>query len=174
MAGDGKVKPGTEYTNEDAHHDMVEVAKVLKSLVKQLPAINKRLEQLEQTKPQEQPSNHDEDDESFGEGDKRKALSALSQYVFNPEDKIMLHQMTNTPKRIAMALVIEHTVNEFINEHAFNPDSTVLVSDIFMKWFARVMRSIDGNLITQAMGFSQIEVEKQIEEGDRLEAKGEF
>lgn len=161
-------KGDEEYTMEDAKQDMKNVAKMIKTLSQQLQAqsqvMNKRLEQLEQAQGQ---SNNHEDDESFGEGDKRKALSVLSEYVFNPEDKKMLPQMTNTPNRMIMPIVIERTKNEFISEHAFNPDSKVLLSDILMKWFARIMRSRGGDLITQAMGFSQIEVEKGIEEAER-------
>lgn len=158
-----KPNPEKDYTIKDVEHDLKLIAKSIKTLASRAETTEKRVEQLENSTNR---TNNNEDEDSSAE-DKRKALSVLSEYVFNPEDKRMLPQMTNTPKRAAMALIIEHTINEFISEQVFNPDSDVLLSDIFMKWFARIMRSIDGNLITQAMGFSQIEMMKAGEEEER-------
>ena len=161
-----------EYTNENIRRDLQLIAKsinnnnqAITSLVAGNEAMGKRLEEVEYL-------TGEGEGDSFGPKDKGKALSVLADRVVNPDEK-MLPQMTETPDRMIMGIVIERARNEFINEHAFNPDSTALFSDIFMKWFAIVMRSRKRALIGEAMGFSQIEMEKQVEEEDRLESRSE-
>ena len=177
MATKGKKKgsnthPEEEYTNDDVRRALQLLTKstsdnnqAITALIANSNAMGKRLEEVEYL-------TGEGEGDSFGPKDKGKALSVLADRVVNPDDK-MLPQMTETPDRMIMGIVIERARNEFINEHAFNPDSTALFSDIFMKWFAIVMRSRKRALIGEAMGFSQIEMEKQVEEEDRLESRSE-
>ena len=160
-----------EYTNENIRRDLQLIAKsinnnnqAITSLIASNEAMEKRLEEVENMVGDE--------DDSFGLKDKRKALSVLADRVINPGVD-MLPQMTETPDRMILGIVIERTRNKFIQECAFNPDSDVLFSDIFIEQFNIVMRSRHRALIGEAMGFSQIEVEKQIEAEDRLESRGE-
>ena len=158
-----------EYTQEDMKHDMKEMAKMVKIMASNNRTVMERMETVENIVNNAVAV--EEGDESFGSEDKRGAAQWLSRRVIDPDEK-MLPQMTETPDRMIMALVVEHARNEFIREHAFNPDSEALFSDIFMKWFNIVMRSRNRALIGEAMGFSQIEVDKTMDEAARgLEAQ---
>ena len=164
--GDG-AKP---YTLEDVEHDMKTMAKFVKTIASNNRTVMERMETIENMVSNVVPAEQDED---FDNKDRKKALSLLADRVINP-DSTMLPQMTETPDRMILGIVIERTRNEFIREHAFNPNSDVLFSDIFMKNFHLIMRSRNRALIGEAMGFSQIEVEKQIDDEARgLEAQGE-
>lgn len=164
--GDG-AKP---YTMEDVEQDMKTMAKLIKTIASNNKTVMERMETVESIVNNAVAT---EEDEDFSSGDKRKALSILAERVINPDEK-MLPQMSETPDRMIMALVTERARNEFIKEHAFNPDSDALFSDIFMKHFHIIMRSRNRQLIGEAMGFSQIEMDKAIDEAARgLEAQGE-
>jgi len=164
--GDG-AKP---YTMEDVEHDIKELAKFIKTLASNNKAVMERIEAVENTVSNAITA---EEDEDYSPGDRKKALSVLADRVINPDSK-MLPQMTETPDGMIMGIVIEQARNEFIREHAFNPDSEVLFSDLVMKWFDIKMRARNRALIGEAMGFSQIEIDKAIDEASRgLEAQGE-
>lgn len=160
--GDGN----KEYTMEDVGHDLKLIAKTVNVLRNRSEAMEKRLEAVE-AMPSEA------EDEDFGEKDRKKALSVLADRVINPDDH-MLPQMTETPDRMLMPMIIKHAQNEFLKQKLENPDSKVLFSDILMKWCDIKMRSRHRALIAEAMGFSQIEVDKALDEAARgLEVQGE-
>lgn len=155
MAG----KDGNEkYTLDDAGHDLKLIAKTVNVLRNRSEAMEKRLEAVEAISGEE--------DEDFGEKDRKKALSVLADRVINPDDH-MLPQMTETPDRMLMPMIIKHAQNEFLKLKLENPDSKVLFSDLLMKWCDIKMRSRHRALIGEAMGFSQIETDKQMEEASR-------
>lgn len=176
MATKGKKKGSNthpaEYTNEDIKRDMQLIAEsisnsnqAINALVASNKAAEKRIEAVEDLAG---------DGEPFGPEDKAKSLSHLAKQVFSPnEDMLIQSGMTEIPNRMVMPIAVERTMNEFIKITAKNPKSNVLLSDLFMKNYAIVMRALRRQLIQEAMGFSQIEMEKQIEEGDRLESRGE-
>ena len=148
----GNNHPTKEYTNEDLGHDMRLIAEAIKKLTGRMEAVENMAKEGS--------------DEDFDQGDRRKSLSILVDNVINPSG-IMLPQMTETPNRMAIPLINEHTLNEYIGIVNKDPGSDVLLSDIWMKWYAIVMRSLRRQLIQEAMGFSQIEMEKQVEEDER-------
>lgn len=162
MAGkDGNHK----YTLEDVEHDMKIFSKLLKTVATNNQDINKRLEAVE--------AGVGEEDEDFGEKDRKKALSVLADRVINPDDH-MLPQMTETPDRMLMPMIIKHAQNEFLKLKLEDPDTKVLFSDLLMKWCDIKMRARHRALIGEAMGFSQIEMDKQMDEEQRgLESQGE-
>ena len=159
-----------EYTKEDMEQDMKTMAKLIKTMASNNRTVMERMETIENMVSNVIPVGEDED---FDNKDRKKALSILADRVINP-DSTMLPQMTETPDRMILGIVIERTRNKFIKECAFNPDSDVLFSDIFIEQFNIVMRSRNRALIGEAMGFSQIEVDKAIDDEARgLEAQGE-
>ena len=161
----GKDGNKQEYTLNDVEYDMKIFSKLLKTVATNNQDINKRLEAVE--------AMTGEEDEDFDSKDKRRALSKLEDDVINPGSH-MLPQMTETPDRMIMGIVTERTRNKFIKECAFNPDSDVLFSDIFIEQFNIVMRSRNRALIGEAMGFAQIGVDKAMDEEARgLEAQSE-
>jgi len=147
----GKKKP---YTLEEAEQDAETAAQVFKKIVERLEAIEDKLE-----------SNGD--DVSFGSEDKRRAAQWLAENVVDPDAK-MLPQMTETPDRLIVPLAVEYAKNEFIKIRMEDPDSLVLFSDLLFHWFAIMMRSRNRALIGEVMGFAQIQVDKEIEEGRKL------
>jgi len=158
------------YTMEDVEQDMKTMAKLIKTIASNNKTVMERMEQVENTVNNVATP---EEDEDFGPADRKKALSVLADRVINPDDS-MLPQMTETPDRLIVSLAVEHARNEFIKERLKNPDSLVLFSDLLMKWFSIIMRSRHRALIGEAMGFSQIEVDKAMDEATRgLEAQGE-
>ena len=159
-----------EYTKEDMEQDMKTMAKLIKTMASNNRTVMERMATIENMVSNVIPVGEDED---FDSKDRKKALSILADRVINP-DSTMLPQMTETPDRMILGIVIERTRNKFIKECAFNPDSDVLFSDIFIEQFNIVMRSRNRALIGEAMGFSQIEVDKAIDDEARgLEAQGE-
>lgn len=155
------------YTIEDAKHDLTEMVKIVKAFSKRFEATEQRLEAVESTT-----RNSKVEAEDFSSEDRKKALSRLADNVINPDDH-MLPQMTETPDRMLMPMIIKHAQNEFLKLKLENPDSKVLFSDLLMKWCDIKMRARNRALIGEAMGFSQIEVEKAVEEMRGLEAQGE-
>jgi len=163
--GDG----AKEFTLEDIVKDLRLVAKAVKTIRDRNEAMEQRLEAIESLAKNGEP-----EDEDFSDKDRKKALSVLADRVINPDDH-MLPQMTETPDRMLMPMIIKHAQNEFLKRKLENPDSDVLFSDILMKWCDIKMRSRKRQLIGEAMGFSQIEMEKAEEEVQRgLEAQGEL
>jgi len=158
-----KDKGKREYTLVDIEQDMETIGKALKVFAE-------RLEALEDAAAN---NGGEGNGDSFGSEDKRKALSLLAKMVINPDDN-MLPQMTETPDRLIVSIAVEHAKNEFIKIRMENPDSLVFFSDLLLKWYNIIMRSRNRALIGEALGFSQIEVDKAIEEAQQLESKGEF
>jgi len=158
-----KDKGKREYTLADIEQDMETIGEALKVFAERLEALE------DASANNEREGNGD----SFGSEDKRKALSLLAKMVINPDDN-MLPQMTETPDRLIVSIAVEHAKNEFIKIRMENPDSLVFFSDLLLKWYNIIMRSRNRALIGEALGFSQIEVDKAIEEAQRLESKGEF
>ncbi|GAG01995.1 unnamed protein product [marine sediment metagenome] len=162
----GKDGDKQEYTIKDIEHDMKIFSKLLKTVATNNQDINKRLEAVEAM-------SGGEEDEDFSSGDRKKALSRLADNVINPDDN-MLPQMTETPDRMLMPMIIKHAQNEFLKEKLDHPDSKVLFSDLLMKWCDKKMRARNRALIGEAMGFSQIEVDKAMDaEARGLESQGE-
>jgi len=169
MPKGGNANP-TEYTLADVQHDLKQMVKIAKSFASRFDAVEKRMDTLESTA---QNVNDGAEDDPFGAGDRKKALSVLADRVINPDDH-MLPQMTETPDRMLMPMIIKHAQNEFLKQKLENPASKVLFSDLLMKWCDIKMRSRHRALIGEAMGFSQIEVDKAIDEEARgLESRGE-
>ena len=160
MATKGKKKGSNthpeEYTNEDIRHDLQLIAE---SVVTSNSAIEKRLEAMEGL------VGSDEDDD-WGPKDRKRALSVLADQTINPDEK-MLPQMTETPDRMIMPMAVKHAQNEFLKILTQNPDTTVLFSDLLMKWIDIKMRSRKRALIGEALGFSQIETEKALDDEER-------
>lgn len=153
----GKDGDKQEYTIKNVESD-------LKLLAKTLNAVGKRLEVVEAIA-----SNVMTEEDSRGDSDstdKQKSLSILANRVFNPSED-MLIQMTEIPNRMVMPIVIERTMNEYIKIITTEPNSDVLLSDLFMKHYSIVMRALRRQLISEAMGFSQIEMDKTMEEEER-------
>ena len=148
-----------EYTIDDVGHDLRLIAKSVNVLRNRSEVMEKRLEAVESLAG----NMAAEEDEDFDPKDRKKALSVLADRVINPDDT-MLPQMTETPDSMIMPMVIKHAQNEFLKLKLQNPDSNVLFSDLLMKWCDIKMRARNRALIGEAMGFSQIEIEKQIEE----------
>ena len=154
-----------EYTIDDVERDMKLLIKAIKNTNQTVATIatngkitEKRLEAIE--------AMASEEDEDFGAADRKKALSVLADRVINPDDH-MLPQMTETPDRMMMPMIIKHAQNEFLKIKLENPDTKVLFSDLLMKWCDIKMRSRNRALIGEAMGFSQIEIDKAMEEASR-------
>ena len=145
-----------EYTNEDIRRDVQLIAE---SVVTSNKAIEKRLEAIEGLVASE-------GDDDFGPKDRKKALSVLADQTINPDEK-MLPQMTETPDRMIMPMAVKHAQNEFLKILTQDPETTVLFSDLLMKWIDIKMRSRKRALIGEALGFSQIETEKAFEEEER-------
>lgn len=152
-----------EYTIEDAQYDLKQMVKIVKSFASRFEVVEKRVDAMESVA---QNADNGTEGDSFDAEDKKKALSVLAKQVFNPDEN-MLIQMTEIPNRMVMPVVIERTMNEFIKVHAFDPNSDMLLSDLFIKHYAIVMRALRRQLIQEAMGFSQIEMEKTAEEEAR-------
>ena len=154
----GKDGDKQEYTIKDVGHDLRLIAKTVNTLRTRSEVMEKRLEVVEAVAGEE--------DQDFDEKDRRKALSRLADNVINP-DEHMLPQMTETPDSMIMPMVVEHAKNEFLKLRIKNPNTDVLFSDLLMKWFNIVMRSRHRGLIGEAMGFSQIEMDKAMDEEER-------
>jgi len=152
-------KKKKEYTLVDIEQDMETVGQALKTIAERLKAVEDKVE-----------SNGD--DVSFGSEDKRGAVQWLSKTVISPDEK-MLPQMTETPDRLIVPLAVECARNEFIKIRIENPNSLVLFSELLVKWFNIIMRSRNRSLIGEALGLSQIQVDKDIEEESRKLALGQ-
>lgn len=162
-----------KYSLDDVGHDLKLIATTVNALRNRSEAMEKRIEAVESLA-----GNAIADEsgsESFDSADKRKSLSVLADRVFRPDDTdIIKAGMTEIPNRMVMPIVIERTMNEYIKIITAEPNTDVLLSDIFMQQYAIVMRALRRQLIQEAMGFSQIEMEKQIDEEQRgLEAQAE-
>ncbi len=159
-----------EYTNKHMRHDLQLIAqsiadnnRAVNILVDSNKTIEERLVEVESIIGGE---------DDFSAKDRKKALSVLADQTINPDEK-MLPQMTETPDRMILPMAIKHAQNEFLKILTQDPDSKVLFSDLLMKWIDIKMRSRHRALIGEALGFSQIETEKQIEEADSLVSRPE-
>ena len=150
-----------DYSLDDVGHDLKLIATTVNALRNRSEAMEKRLETVEAMAGEES-------SEDFTPADKQKSLSILARQVFSPDDiDIIKSGMTEIPNRMVMPIVIERTMNEYIKILTTNPSSDVLLSDIFMKHYAIVMRALRRQLIQEAMGFSQIEMDKAMDEEER-------
>ena len=157
-------------TQEAMGEDLRTMAKMIKTIASNNRTVMNRMEAIENMVSNVIPT---EEDEDFDSKDRKKALSRLADNVINPDDAL-LPQMTETPDSMIMPMVVKHAQNEFLKIQIENPDSKVLFSDLLMKWCDIKMRARHRALIGEAMGFSQIEIEKQIDDEARgLEAQAE-
>jgi len=164
MTGKKEKPEKSAYTLDDVKEDMGKVARVLQDTVDRLVKTEAEVAYA----ALQSESGGDKGDEGDTTAGK---LSLPAMMALNPTDD-RLAEFTDNPQRLIIPLTLGHAMEEFTAIMDKDPTSNVSLGALILKWYHKIMRGLNRELMRESIAHAQLVVQSNEAEVDKMRFGG--